>query len=173
MFSNYSTHHNGSNDSDCVVDGDTFWSRGQKIQIAGTDTPELSPLRCEAERVKGEAANARLLALPNAGSFSLSTGLRDEDGYGRKLRTVLREGHSLGEVLIAGRAGEAMGRRTARLVLAIFLKPLYHSAWPGDVRRQGPAGTRPSAGNALVMPYSALRPAHSITNMNRRRATDS
>jgi endonuclease YncB( thermonuclease family) len=53
MFSNYSTHHNGLNDSDCVVDGDTFWSRGQKIQIAGTDTPELSPLRCEAERVKG------------------------------------------------------------------------------------------------------------------------
>lgn len=143
-----------------MVDGNTFWYRGQKIRIACTDTPELSPLRCEVQRVKGEAANARHLALPNAGSFSLSTGVRDEDGYGRKLRTALREGHSLGEVLIAGRAGEAMGRRTARLVLAICFEPLYHSAWPGDVRRQGPAGTRPSAGNALVVPRIASGPFH-------------
>ncbi|MEK1928755.1 MAG: hypothetical protein AAAC47_03015, partial [Pararhizobium sp.] len=40
----------------CVVDGDTFWLAGEKIRIADIDTPELSPPRCEAERVKGEAA---------------------------------------------------------------------------------------------------------------------
>jgi endonuclease YncB( thermonuclease family) len=84
----------------CVVDGDTFWFNGQKIRIADIDTPELSPPRCEAERVKGEAAKARLLALLNSGTFSLTAGVRDEDKYGRKLRTVTRAGNSLGAVLV-------------------------------------------------------------------------
>ncbi len=84
----------------CVLDGDTFWFKGEKIRIADIDTPELSPPRCEAERIKGEAAKARLLALLNAGKFSLSAGWRDEDEYGRKLRTVTRGGRSLGDSLI-------------------------------------------------------------------------
>jgi endonuclease YncB( thermonuclease family) len=91
----------------CIVDGDTFWFEGEKIRIADIDTPELSPPRCEAERIKGEAAKARLLALLNAGKFSLSAGLRDEDKYGRKLRTVTRAGHSLGDTLV----NEGLARR--------------------------------------------------------------
>lgn len=92
---------------DCVVDGDTFWFQGEKIRIADIDTPELSPPRCEAERIKGEAAKARLLALLNDGKFSLSAGLRDEDKYGRKLRTVTRAGRSIGSALI----DEGLARR--------------------------------------------------------------
>ena len=84
----------------CVVDGDTFWLSGEKIRIADIDTPELSPPRCEAERVKGEAAKRRLRELLNAGPFSLVAGLRDEDRYGRKLRTVTRQGRSIGETLV-------------------------------------------------------------------------
>ncbi|MBB4577262.1 thermonuclease family protein [Rhizobium lentis] len=91
----------------CVVDGDTFWFQGEKIRIADIDTPELSPPRCEAERIKGEAAKARLLALLNAGNFSLAAGSREEDKYGRKLRTVLRSGHSLGDTLV----NEGLARR--------------------------------------------------------------
>ena len=97
----------GGRHVNCVVDGDTFWFRGEKIRIADIDTPELSPPRCEAERIKGEAAKARLLALLNAGNFSLAAGWRDEDKYGRKLRTVLRSGHSLGDILI----NEGLARR--------------------------------------------------------------
>ncbi|MBY3074862.1 thermonuclease family protein [Rhizobium laguerreae] len=89
-----------SHRTNCVVDGDTFWFEGEKIRIADIDTPELSPPRCEAERIKGEAAKSRLLALLNAGKFSLAAGFRDEDKYGRKLRTVSRAGNSLGDVLI-------------------------------------------------------------------------
>ncbi|MEX2697500.1 thermonuclease family protein [Rhizobium mongolense] len=89
-----------SHRTNCVVDGDTFWFEGEKIRIADIDTPELSPPRCEAERLKGEAAKSRLLSLLNAGNFSLAAGFRDEDKYGRKLRTVSRAGNSLGDVLI-------------------------------------------------------------------------
>ncbi|MBY2926961.1 thermonuclease family protein [Rhizobium leguminosarum] len=90
----------GSHRANCVVDGDTFWFNGEKIRIADIDTPELSPPRCEAERIKGEAAKSRLLTLLNAGKFSLAAGFRDDDKYGRKLRTVFRAGNSLGDALI-------------------------------------------------------------------------
>ncbi|GLS35282.1 hypothetical protein GCM10010869_08700 [Mesorhizobium tianshanense] len=91
----------------CVVDGDTFWLSGERIRIADIDTPELSPPRCEAERLKGEAAKRRLRELLNAGPFSLVAGWRDEDQHGRKLRTVTRDGRSIGDTMI----DEGLARR--------------------------------------------------------------
>lgn len=91
----------GSPRINCVVDGDTFWFRGQKIRIADIDTPELSPPRCAREATLGEAAKHRLLTLLNAEAFSLVTASRDEDRNGRKLRIVLRQGSSIGKTLIA------------------------------------------------------------------------
>ena len=52
--------------TNCVVNGDTFLVLDEKIRMADIDTPELSPPRCEAERIKGEAAKSRLLKLLNA-----------------------------------------------------------------------------------------------------------
>lgn len=93
----------------CIVDGDTFWLSGEKIRVSDIDTPELSPPRCESERVKGEAAKRRLQELLNAGPFSMVTGWRDEDQYGRKLRMLMRNSRSIGEVLV----GEELARRWA------------------------------------------------------------
>ncbi len=97
----------GSLRTTCIVDGDTFWLSGEKFPVSDIDTPELSPPRCEAERVKGEAAKRRLQELLNAGPFSMVAGWRDEDQYGRKLRMVTRDGRSIGEVLV----GEGLARR--------------------------------------------------------------
>lgn len=102
----------GSPRTNCVVDGDTFWFRGQKIRIADIDAPELSPPLCAREARLGEAAKHRLVGLLNAGEFSLVTGSRDEDRNGRKLRIVLRKGASIGNTLIAeGLARHWEGRR--------------------------------------------------------------
>lgn len=87
--------------ANCVVDGDTFWFRGEKIRIADINAPEISEPRCDAERQVGEIARDRLLAMLNDGAFSLTAGWRDEDRYGRKLRTVWRSGESIGEQLVA------------------------------------------------------------------------
>ncbi|NJS14496.1 MAG: thermonuclease family protein, partial [Sphingopyxis sp.] len=57
--------------SNCVVDGDTFWFRGEKIRIADIDTPETHPPRCAEEGRLGAAATRRLHGLLNAGPFSL------------------------------------------------------------------------------------------------------
>ena len=91
----------------CVVDGDTFWLGGVKIRIADIDAPEISKPGCDRELRLGDEARDRLLELLNAGSFSLATGVRDEDRYGRKLRTLLRGGASVGEQLVA----EGLARR--------------------------------------------------------------
>lgn len=93
--------------TNCVVDGDTFWHQGEKIRIADIDTPELSPPRCAREKQLGQAAKRRLHALLNAGRFSLNAGWRDEDRYGRNLRTVTRQGRSIGDILVS----EGLARR--------------------------------------------------------------
>ncbi|EHJ95543.1 thermonuclease family protein [Agrobacterium tumefaciens] len=85
----------------CVVDGDTFWFRGEKIRIADIDTPELSPPRCERERELGIAAKQRLLDILNSGPVSFKTTTRDEDRFGRKLRIVYRDRQSVGDILVA------------------------------------------------------------------------
>lgn len=95
----------------CVVDGDTFWLHGEKIRIADINAPETAQAQCPAERVRGEQAKYRLLALLNAGPFELAG--HGADRYGRALRTVQRGGRSLGAQLVReGLAEEWRGRRS-------------------------------------------------------------
>lgn len=91
----------------CVVDGDTFRLRGEIIRIADIDTPEVVDFKCGAEKALGDRATLRLAALLSAGPFELGGIDRDTDVYGRRLRIVLRDGRSLGEVLVA----EGLARR--------------------------------------------------------------
>lgn len=85
----------------CVVDGDTIWLAGENIRIADINTPEVSSPQCAAEARLGTRATRRLQQLLNAGPFQIRRGLRDEDVYGRKLRTLHRDGQSLGAILVA------------------------------------------------------------------------
>ena len=57
---------------DCVVDGDTFWYRAEKIRIADINTPETGHAACPEEASLGHAATGRMLALLNAGPFTLA-----------------------------------------------------------------------------------------------------
>jgi endonuclease YncB( thermonuclease family) len=102
----------GSGRVTCVVDGDTFWYRGQKIRIADINAPEVSHPACRREAALGERATGRLLALLNQGPFTLQPYQRDRDRYGRLLRTVTRDGASVGEALVReGLAEEWKGYR--------------------------------------------------------------
>ena len=97
----------------CVVDGDTIWHQGTKIRIADIDTPEVSEPRCSSEAALGAKATKRLLELVNFGPFELQSWPgRDEDKYGRKLRVLVRDGRSLGDILVSeGLARTWSGRR--------------------------------------------------------------
>ena len=96
----------------CVVDGDTFWYRGDKIRIADINAPEIGHPSCPYEAALGERATGRLLALLNRGPFTLQAIDRNRDKYGRLLRTVTRDGDSVGEELVReGLAEEWKGYR--------------------------------------------------------------
>ncbi len=99
--------------SDCVIDGDTFYLGAQSIRIADIDTPEVRGARCDVESNLAAQATNRLYALLNAGPFSLTLwDDRDADQYGRKLRVVMRDGRSVGSILVAeGLAREWTGPR--------------------------------------------------------------
>jgi micrococcal nuclease len=99
--------------TNCVVDGDTLWLDRVKIRVADIDTPETHPPRCASEAALGARATQRLLSLVNAGPFEVrSVGDRDADQYGRKLRVLLRDGQSLGDILVReGLARTWTGRR--------------------------------------------------------------
>jgi micrococcal nuclease len=96
----------------CVVDGDTFWFSGEKYRIADIDTPEIHGPKCAAEGALGARATDRLQTLMNEGAFSLESGDRNTDRYGRSLRVVTRGGESIGGMLVAeGLAREWEGAR--------------------------------------------------------------
>lgn len=85
----------------CVIDGDTIWYQGEKIRIADINAPETQDPQCTYEADLGRRATYRLIELLNAGPFEIvSTGNRDEDKYGRKLRLIERNGSSLGQTLV-------------------------------------------------------------------------
>jgi endonuclease YncB( thermonuclease family) len=85
----------------CVIDGDTIRYNGSKIRIADIDTPEISEPKCASEAALGHRAKERLLDLLNEGPFEVvHPGGRDEDVYGRKLRVLMRDGRSLGMILV-------------------------------------------------------------------------
>ena len=86
----------------CVVDGDTIWHHSVNIRISDINTPEVSQPFCAREAELGRQATVRLRALLNAGPFEIARAeSRDEDQYGRKLRVILRDGNSLGAILVA------------------------------------------------------------------------
>jgi len=102
---NFGYCHTGGG-TNCVVDGDTLWLAGQRIRVADIDAPETHVPRCAAEQQLGNQATRRLQQLLNGGAVSLQAIDRDEDRYGRKLRVVLVDGRSVGEMLV----GEGLAR---------------------------------------------------------------
>lgn len=86
----------------CVVDGDTFWFAGVKYRISDINTPEIAQPACERERQLGLQAQVALLQTLNGSGLTLEQQeRRDTDRYGRKLRVVMQDGHSIGDTLIA------------------------------------------------------------------------
>ena len=91
----------GGTRDNCVVDGDTFHMDGTTIRISDIDAPETHPPRCAHEADLGDRATRRLSQLLSAGSFQLVRHDRDIDKYGRQLRVVVRNGRSIGKMLVA------------------------------------------------------------------------
>ena len=90
----------------CVIDGDTIGYGGDTIRLQDIDAPEIGGAQCASEEALGRRAKQRLLELMNDGPFHLVNGGR-RDRFGRRLSTIMREGRSLGDMLIS----EGLARR--------------------------------------------------------------
>lgn len=102
----------GAARENCVVDGDTFYMDGTAIRIMDIDAPETHPPRCAYEADLGDRATWRLSQLLSAGAFQLVRANRDVDKYGRQLRVVIRDGRSIGKMLVTeGLARTWSGKR--------------------------------------------------------------
>jgi len=91
----------------CVVDGDTFWLKGEKYRAMGYDTPEPTTNICGGERERRLAAQAtaRFMELLNTTRITLERHGRDK--YGRTLAVVRSDGKLVGDILIS----EGLARR--------------------------------------------------------------
>ncbi|AYG65786.1 MULTISPECIES: thermonuclease family protein [unclassified Rhizobium] len=87
--------------TNCVVDGNTFWQNGARIQLADIDVPDADAARCPGERQKAAAAKLRLQAILNDGTFVLSGSNRPDDRNGGKLRIAMRAGRSIGDQMVS------------------------------------------------------------------------
>lgn len=97
----------------CVIDGDTIVHKGLRIRMIDFDAPETGDPKCAGEAALGHKALLRLRDLLNGGQIRIvKSGSRDEDRYGRKLRLVVVNGRSVGDILIEeGLAWPWEGRR--------------------------------------------------------------
>lgn len=82
----------------CVGDGGVFWYKGEKIVIADMASPVVDQARCDGERRVAFAAKSRLLALLNAGPFTMNAAGKAESSGAP--RVVSRDGRSFGAQLI-------------------------------------------------------------------------
>lgn len=86
----------------CLVDGDTIWIEGQKLRMAGYDTPEAATNICggEEEVALANKATARALELLNSSHWTVVySGNLDNTGT-RELVSILIDGRDLGDILI-------------------------------------------------------------------------
>ena len=70
--------------SNCVLDGDTIYVEGQKIEIAGLKAPKIQGAQCDEERTRGIDAAVRLASLLNSGKVSVGPSVREPDGQLRQ-----------------------------------------------------------------------------------------
>lgn len=92
----------GIRNDNCVVDGGTFRYHGEEIRVADVDAPRIKQASCDSERARGFYAKQRLRELLNAGDFRLIEAVgRSDDRNSDKLRVVMRDGRSLGAVLVS------------------------------------------------------------------------
>ena len=83
------------------MDGDTIWLAGMKIRVADIDAPETHDYRCQAEKDLGDRATVRLREILQGGNIALRSSERDADQFSRKLRIVMVDGESVGDILVA------------------------------------------------------------------------
>jgi len=87
-----------SGGSNCVVDGNTIYVGGHRIEIAGVDAPAIQDANCPKERERGIDTATRLAELLNSGNVTVGGAFRDP--YGRWVQKVQVNGEDIDSKMI-------------------------------------------------------------------------
>jgi micrococcal nuclease len=82
----------------CVLDGGTFYLAGQRVEIAGIETPGILDAKCDREHDRGVDAATQLALLLNSGPVTVGPTFRDQSG--RTVRKVEVKGSDLAVKMI-------------------------------------------------------------------------
>ena len=93
--------------TDCVIDGDTIYLGGKKVQIAGMNAPRIQGAQCEAERSRGIDSAIRLAEILNRGTVTLGVAAHEPDG--RLRRKVEVDGEDVGAAMFDAGAARVLG----------------------------------------------------------------
>ncbi|SNB78533.1 MULTISPECIES: thermonuclease family protein [unclassified Agrobacterium] len=85
--------------NNCVADGNTFWMKGVKMQLAGIEVPQIDRARCMEERQRGFVAKVRLRDMLNAGAFDVSSS-GTAGGQATERKRLSRSGVSFADQLV-------------------------------------------------------------------------
>jgi endonuclease YncB( thermonuclease family) len=85
--------------NNCVADGNTFWMKGVKMQLAGIEVPQIDRARCMEERQRGFVAKVRLRDMLNAGAFDVASSAA-AGGQATDRKRLSRSGVSFADQLV-------------------------------------------------------------------------
>ena len=83
----YGQCYNAAGDN-CVLDGDTIYVAGQRVDIAGIAAPKIQGAKCDDERTRGIDSAVQLADLLNGGKVTLGPTVREPDGQVRRKVSV-------------------------------------------------------------------------------------
>lgn len=95
--------------SNCVVDADTAFIAGERVEIAGLVAPRVRDGQCDAERSLGISAAMALADALNSGPVTVGAPFTDEGG--RTAQTVKAGNKDVGEALIDQKLALRVGRK--------------------------------------------------------------
>ena len=95
--------------SHCVVDADTAFIAGERVEIAGLTAPRIRDGQCDAERSLGITAAMRLEDVLNSGPVAVSAPYQDE--FGRTAQTVTAGGKDVARALINEKLALRAGKK--------------------------------------------------------------
>ena len=83
----------------CVLDGDTIYVGGERVEIAGIEAPGITDARCDKEHDRGVQAATQLVLLLNSGPVTVSLPFGDQSG--RMVRKVEVKGRDVALKMIS------------------------------------------------------------------------
>lgn len=104
----------GGSPAPWVIDGDTIVFGSEHVRVSNLDAPDIGAhAKCEAERIRGQAAKAYAIQLVRSAQAVTITRRQGFDKYGRTRARVLIDGVDFGRLMVEADHGRPWRGRSS------------------------------------------------------------